>query len=156
MSNGTSASQWLDAVLEASKELATTMLGMDEATFIEEITKLPDNEEAAYIALVGEETAVQVGIGASPENSMLVARALMGMEPDEPDLEEDEVADAISEIVNILGGQVKNIMSDHANVNLGLPMFMHGKLYVKESTDIKIAKIKLGEIPILILVLKSD
>ena len=132
------------------------MLGMDGAEFVEKIESIPDNEEAAYIALVGEKTALQLGIGVSPTNSMLLARALMGMEPDEPDLEEEEVADAISEVVNILGGQVKNIMSEKATVNLGLPMFMQGKMFVKDSTDIKVAKVVLGEIPILVLVLKSD
>ena len=156
MNNTTSASQWLEAVIEASKEFATTMLGMENASFIEEIDKIPENEEAAYIALVGEKTSLQLGIGISKKNSMLLARALMGIKSDEPDLEEDEVADAISEVVNILGGQVKNIMSKQATVNLGLPMFMQGKMFIKDSIDIKIAKVKLGNILIFVLVLKSD
>ena len=62
MSNGTSATEWLDAVVEASKELATTMLFMDSATLLEKMDKIPDNDEAAYIALVGEKTSLQANI----------------------------------------------------------------------------------------------
>jgi CheY-specific phosphatase CheX len=157
MSQGASASDWLQAVVDSSDEFATSMLGLSGAKIIEISGTLPQSESAAYIALVGEKTAIQVGLSATPDNSQLLAKALMGMEPEEEDLETAEVADAFSEIANILAGQVKTKMADAQDpVNLGLPMFIRGDLSIPENTEVSIAKATMGDIPVTLLVLKNN
>lgn len=152
-----SISDWMDAVVVSSGELATTMLGMNGTELISIQNRLPDQENAAYISVVGEKSAVQIGVGASPENVQILAKALMGMEPDEEDLAPDEVSDAFSEITNILAGQVKTVIGKKSDivVNLGIPMFIRGELHVSEASEIKVAFAKMGDVPVTFLVMKS-
>ena len=152
----TDIQNWLGAMITASEELATSMLGMDDFEMLAIKDKLPDRKNAAYIALVGQSTAVQIGLGASVEGCQQLARSLMCMEPEEEDLPEDEVADAISEIANILAGQVKTIISlGDEKINLGLPMFIRGVMSVSDTTQAVSADVRLGNIPATLLVLKS-
>lgn len=157
MSEYPSISDWMDAVVVSSGELATTMLGMSGAEVISKHNKMPDSGNAAYISVVGEKSAVQIGVGASPENVQILVKALMGMGPDEEDLCADEVTDAFSEIANILAGQVKTVIGKKSNivVNLGIPMFIRGELHVPESSEIEIADARIGDVPVTFLVMKN-
>lgn len=149
-------SDWMDAVVASSNELASTMLGMPGAQVIQIHNHLSEQENAAYISIVGEQSAVQIGLGASPANCQILVKALMGMEPDDEDLDSDEVIDAFSEITNILAGQVKTVIGKKSDivVNLGIPMFIKGELHVPESSEIQIAEAKMGEVPVTFLVMK--
>jgi CheY-specific phosphatase CheX len=154
----TTVNDWMNAVLAASEELAVSMLGFESADVIQMTEQLPKEGTAAHIALVGENVAAQVGIVTSAEHCQELARALMGMEEDEEDLQEDEVADAVSEMANIMAGQVKTRMAEANNiVNLGLPIFVRGELSFKEEgTELLAAEAKLGDIPVTFLVLLHD
>ncbi len=157
MSDGANIQDWLDAVIEASDELASVALGLDNTELIGIKEAPPENDGSAYIALVGEKTSIQLGILSNKEGCQLMARTLLAMEPEEEDLEESEVADAVSEIANILAGQVKTIMAQKdASVNLGIPIFVHGGIEVTEAMNIAAADMKLGSIPVTFLVLKTD
>ena len=157
MSAYPSISDWMEAVVVSSGELATTMLGMSGAELVGVHDKLPGQENAAYISVVGEQSAVQIGLGASPENVQLLAKALMGMGPDEEDLDPEEATDAFSEITNILAGQVKTHIGKKSDivVNLGIPMFVTGELHVPDTSEIKIAEAKIGDVPVTFLVMKN-
>ena len=152
-----SISDWMEAVVESSGELATTMLGMSGAELVGMHEKFPGEENAAYISVVGEQSAVQIGVGASPENVQVLAKALMGMTPDEDDLDPEEAVDAFSEITNILAGQVKTHIGKKSDmvVNLGIPIFIKGELHIPDSSEIKIADAKIGDVPVTFLVMKS-
>lgn len=157
MSTYPSIGDWMDAVVASSSTLATTMLGMSGSELLRMHDNLPAKGNAAYISVVGENSAVQIGVNASPEHCQSLAKALMGMEPDEEDLDADEVADAFSEIANILAGQVKTLIGQKSNmvVNLGIPMFIRGELHFPESSELQIADAKIGDIPLTFLVMKS-
>ncbi|MBN2719349.1 MAG: chemotaxis protein CheX [Deltaproteobacteria bacterium] len=157
MSGYPSISDWLDAVVESSGELATTMLGMTGAELLSTHDRLPGQENAAYISVVGEQSAVQIGLGATPENVQLLAKALMGMDADEDDLDLDEASDAFSEITNILAGQVKTVIGKKSDmvVNLGIPMFIKGELHIPDSSEVRVADAKIGNVPVTFLVMKS-
>ncbi|MBN2525474.1 MAG: chemotaxis protein CheX [Deltaproteobacteria bacterium] len=157
MSNYPTISDWMDAVVVSSAELATTMLGMSGAELISIQKGLPEQENAAYISVVGEQSAVQIGVGATPENVQILVKALMGMTPEDEDLEADEVTDAFSEITNILAGQVKTVIGKKSDivVNLGIPMFIKGELHVPESSEVQVAEAKIGDVPVTFLVMKS-
>jgi CheY-specific phosphatase CheX len=148
---------WMDAVVSSSAELATMMLGMSGAELIATHDRMPSPGNAAYISVVGEQSAVQIGVGATPENVQVLAKALMGMTADEDDLDSDEAADAFSEITNILAGQVKTIIGKKSDivVNLGIPMFIKGELYIPESSEVQIAEARIGDVPVTFLVMKN-
>jgi CheY-specific phosphatase CheX len=148
---------WMEAVVSSSSELATTMLGMSGTELIATHNTLPSQGSAAYISVVGEQSAVQIGVGATPENVQILAKALMGMTPEEEDLDADEVTDAFSEITNILAGQVKTVIGKKSDivVNLGIPMFIKGELHVPDSSEVQIAEAKIGDVPVTFLVMKN-
>ena len=158
MSAYPSIGDWMDAVVESSGELATTMLGMSGTELLGMHDRLPGQENAAYISVVGEQSAVQIGLGASPENVQLLAKALMGMEPDEEDLDPEEATDAFSEITNILAGQVKTLIGKKSDmvVNLGIPMFIKGELHIPETSEVQVAEARIGDVPVTFLVMKNS
>ncbi len=148
---------WLDTVVAASKELAETALGFDgvEVMGMRE-TQVPTTG-SALIALVGEESSVQIGLTSDNEGCQQIARALLAMEPDEEDLEEADVADAIGEVVNILAGQVKTEMSEKGfSLNLGFPIYVHGYVKKTDGMEMKIADVRMGSIPVSFLVLQNS
>jgi CheY-specific phosphatase CheX len=158
MGNFPQISDWMDAVVESSSVLATTMLGLSGSEVIGTQDAIPQHGSAAYISIVGNDSAVQLGVGATPTSCQSLVKALMGMEPEDEDLDQEEVTDAFSEIINILAGQVKTIIGkkSDASINLGIPMFVKGELHVPDSSEIQITDARIGDIPVSFLVMRSD
>lgn len=155
MSGGaTSIQNWLEASKKSAEELANVALGFDDFEILGEDKSLPVNQEAAFVALIGDTTSVQVGIASNMEGCQALSRALLGMEPDEPDLESSEVADALSEIANILAGQVKIVMAEFdGNLKIGIPIFLSGKIEQSDKIEKLVADVKLGGIPVKLIVM---
>ncbi len=151
-----SAREWLDSAISASEEIATVALGLEGVELVGIRKEPPDEQGSAHIALVGEQNSVQIGIASNINGCQELARTLLGMEPDEEDLAEDEVADAMGEIANILAGQVKTMMAErNITVNLGIPIFINGHVEVTTEKDVAAADIQLGAIPATIIVLTN-
>ncbi len=147
---------WLDAVVSSSKDLASTALGIDDFEVISIREDPAKDVESAFIALVGEQASVQIGVASSTEGCQQLARTLLAMEPDEEDLAEDEVTDAVGEVANIIAGQVKTEMAEKSiSVNLGIPIFLHGHVKVTEEMELMIADVRMGSIPVSLLVLEN-
>ncbi len=146
---------WMDALVSATNELATTSLGFEEGSVNEE----PDCEFAAgsCIALVGEEGSLQMGLGASQENAMKLGRALFGMEPDEEDLSEQDLGDALGEIVNVVAGGVKTRMSEHAvSMQLGLPLLLHGRVDAPSGAEVLSVAMRWDSIEARLLLMRQN
>jgi CheY-specific phosphatase CheX len=80
----------------------------------------------AHIPLVGAGQAFDLALVASPENCQALSRAILCMKEGAP-LRDAEVADAVGEIVNMLGGTVKRRLAGRGSeLELGLPLFLHG------------------------------
>ncbi|MCP4602583.1 MAG: chemotaxis protein CheX [Proteobacteria bacterium] len=158
MSNqGASAREWLDASIIAAKELAQIALGLDGAELISIREGLPGESDSAYIALVGEKSSAQIGIASDAEGCQQIARTLLGMEPDEEDLSEEDVADAIGEIANILAGQIKTLMAEKSiDVVLGMPIFIQGRVKMTSDMEFAAADMHFGSIPVTVMILKDS
>jgi len=112
----------------------------------------PPDLHAAILGLVGPAGAVQIGLAASPEGCQALARGLMGMTPSDPPLAEDEVADAMCEIVNIVAGVFKTRVRDRAHpLQMGLPVFIHGSVQATTHVAVRVAEVSLGEVPAAVL-----
>jgi CheY-specific phosphatase CheX len=108
------------------------------------------------IALVSDSASVQLGIASTKEGCQALARALLAMDPDEEDLPEEDVADAIGEVANIVAGQVKSAMSDtDASLRIGLPLFVQGKVDYSDEVESAVADLNIGPVPVTFIVLKS-
>lgn len=116
---------WVQSVVDAMLD-AGMMLGFEDSDVNEDGDSPGDDFIGANIAVVGDEHAVQLGVLSSPDQADKIARAMLGMEPDE-DLPHSDMADAIGEIANIIAGGVKGAMVDDApGLRLGLPVFSEG------------------------------
>lgn len=155
--DATTAQEWLEAIIPAAEELATVALGMDSCEFLGNTDPNELDTGSAYIAVVGEESSIQLGVSSSVEGCQELARALLAMDPEEEDLADEEVVDAIGEIANILAGQVKRLMAEkNSSFNLGIPIFIQGQVKPTSEMDVAIAKMRIGSIPLSLFVMKSQ
>jgi hypothetical protein len=124
--------QWRAAVEGAARELATCALSLPGASVGDPV----DLSRAmtmigAHIPLVGGGQAFDLALVSSPAGCQALSRAILYMSEGAP-LRDAEMADAVGEIVNQLGGTVKRRLPGGAELVLGLPLFIHGYI---EPTD---------------------
>ena len=98
----------------------------------------------AYVGLVGDNAALQLGVIADPATCAELARALLCMEP-EDELSDEDMADAMNEVANIVGGGVKRRMVDvDPSLKLGLPVFINGFVQPTHALETAVATVTLG------------
>ena len=113
---------WLDTFRQAVDDLARLSLRFDPRPLPEEIDN--GSRPGAYIAILGEQDSVHLGLTASPGHCRALARGLLGMRHDDA-LSDKDVVDGVSEVMNILAGKVKSHMTGRdGQLRLGLPMFI--------------------------------
>lgn len=147
MANATAI--WLEATADSMAEICSTTLAM-EMRRDADVPKLPENLTGCFVALVGEEQSLQVGLASNAEGCKILAQALFG---DENELSESDVNDALGEIANILAGGVKlRMASTHGGLSLGLPIVLEGHIRVSERQQIGQLDIAMNEVPARLLV----
>jgi CheY-specific phosphatase CheX len=147
-------SQWLDAALSATTELAKTSLGFSLVTVVAKLDKLPGDMAGAWVALVGSGTSMQVGIASSLEGCHGLARAFLRMPESEGPLSEDDMVDALGEMANVIAGGVKRRVAHlDPSTRLGLPIVVRGKVEAGDRLHAAIAEVRLGAIAAQVIVL---
>jgi CheY-specific phosphatase CheX len=140
----------LECMAVSVGEFAQTTLG------IEEVEVLPDRPPmdgenrwpGAYIALVGPTDSMQIGIVSDGAGLKTLSGFLLGMEPAESaELGQSEVADAMGEVINILAGMVKAKQAEtNPSLNLGLPIFLDGKVEPRPQQVLGFLPIRVAEV----------
>src|ERR1700690_4029619 len=93
---------WLHATVDAASEFATTTLDC----VLESVTsngELPVDLTGCFVALVGEEGSLQIGLASDTAGCQTLAKALFASDDDLP---EEDVGDALGEIANVIAGGV--------------------------------------------------
>jgi len=146
------ADAWVDATLRAANELAITALGYTGAqTMADRQAPAPLGVLGAYLPLIGDRTCGHVGIVAEPAVATALSEALLGCPPTEED-----TADAMAEIVNIVGGGVKSRLAEiDSTLKLGLPVLLDGRLRPFARQQAISVHFKMGELPAWIVILLS-
>jgi hypothetical protein len=140
---------WLGATLAAAAEFSETTLGTGLGD-PNAIRKLPENLTGCFVALVGQEESLQIGLASDSEGCQILAQALFAS--DEA-LSESDVADALGEIANIMAGGVKKRGgATNGGMALGLPIVMEGHVRVSEHQQMTHCDIALGDAPVRLLV----
>lgn len=123
-------SNWLEAAADSARELATGTLAASSTAW-EALSHpvLPDDLCGVYIPLLNGHLALQLGLLAHRDVCSHLARALLGMAPDEPLDSEADVFDAVGEVTNLVAGGLKARMSDHTDVSLGVPLAIQGRVF---------------------------
>lgn len=146
--------QWLLTVVEAFNEVATTSLACVDVQPAEHDVPPADLMSGAYVPLMSDQGAIQVGLIASEEDCTALARALLGMEPGDP-LELSEVADAVGEIVNMMAGVVQRKLAEHVTAALGLPIFFRGGAVNSEHIEVVTATVVLADVNAKVTIVRS-
>jgi CheY-specific phosphatase CheX len=142
---------WLADLEGSFEEIATSALGFSGMTVTGRHASAPA-QLAAILGLVGPAGAVQIGLAASAESCQALAKGLMGMGPADAPLPENEMADAVCEIVNIAAGAFKTRLRDRASqLQMGLPVFIHGAVQATDHVAVRVADVQFGEVPAALL-----
>lgn len=148
---------WLDAAIQSIEETATCALGYDGVKILKTSNEFPVDMAGSFIGLMGSSISVQLGITGSNETCQLLAKALFGMESDDEELPKADVADAVGEIVNIMIGVMKGLMSEkESNLQIGLPIFFEGNFTLTEKQEIAVAEIQLDSLNTHIVVITPN
>ncbi len=148
---------WLQASVEALREVATTALGLDGLEVGEVRESMPRDVGGAFIPLSGEHDSAQVGLAGGPDERKLISGALMQMSADEAaELTNSDVADAMGEIVNIAAGGIKQrLQSRLGSLALGLPLFINGQVEATEKVVTRVADLTMGNHSLVLVIVRA-
>jgi CheY-specific phosphatase CheX len=143
---------WLNATAESMAEICRTTLAMDLRRNVD-TPKLPANLTGCYVALVGKEESLQIGLASDAQGCQILAQTLFGADNE---LSDTDVNDALGELANILAGGVKTRMAaTFGGISLSLPIVMEGHLRVTDRQQVGQLDVALNDVPIRLLVVCS-
>lgn len=144
-------SDWMKATVDAASEFSSTTLGA--SLMVLRGSNLPIDLTGCFVALVGEEGSLQIGLASDSAGCMTLAKALFASDDDLP---EEDVGDALGEIANIIAGGVKKRMATgQVPLALGLPIVMEGHIRLTERQQIAQLDVSLGDVPIRLLIVSN-
>jgi Chemotaxis phosphatase CheX len=136
--------EWLKAFEVASAEFAAGSMRFDART--EPVTD-EATRPGAYIAILSDHNSIHLGLSTTDAGLRTLTRGLLGLRASQ-DLTEREVADGVSEVMNIVAGKVKSAMSGRdGKLRLGLPMYLPSPIAAGPGMEVVGAELKLGPVP---------
>jgi len=122
--------EWLGAAVDSAKEIATGPLCVTTAAWRETPGGDPPVDMyAVYIPLSCDGLRLQLGLLAERPVWVLLARAFIGLEPEEPLDSDEDVLDAAREVANLVAGGIKVRVTDSDRVSVGLPLALRGRVF---------------------------
>jgi CheY-specific phosphatase CheX len=135
--------EWGDALVGAANQLAMESLGFEEGEVLATETSLESLVAGSLIALVGNQNSIEVGLCATKDNCVILARAFLGMEPEDEDLSKADLDDALGEMANIMAGALKARMDGRVPaMQIGLPIVFQGLLGASTSAEVLVVHIR--------------
>lgn len=152
------ARAWLVAMISAVQEVARDAFGFSRCEFETSDAYDPKRKWGSFIAMVGDESSLQIGIACSHEGCRTLAASLLGFEDDElEDFDDDEMIDGFCEVINMIGGLTKRKYDDQrSSFHLGLPTFVQGQIRKSESQEVAYADGKIGPVPVELIVFRQS
>jgi chemotaxis protein CheX len=117
-----------DKIIESAKEIFSSMVMMEITVSGDNMTKGVTLFESisGVIGLAGTHKGV-LAIHIPNKVAMAITSSFLGMDVDEIN---EDVEDAVGELANMLGGNVKSILSENGrDINLSLPSTITGQQY---------------------------
>ena len=141
-----SMKDWMDVFRGATEEVAKSALRFDGAGPTAPALKEPGAPYGAFISIAADSASMHLGLSTTQEGCRALARSLLGMRTAVA-ITDEEVGDAVSELMNIIAGKVKSRVSDRdQSLRLGLPMFMKGEIQVGGGMERQSAEVQLGPV----------
>lgn len=146
---------WIQAMVDSTRELATDALGLAGCTLSGVADERPSGAYGSYISLVSDTHSLELGLISSREGCGALSRALLCMEPGD-ELSDEDLADAMGEVMNIVGGGVKTRMvKSDESLKLGLPLIIDGSIEPTEHVEEMIATATIGDIEVHLLIMRT-
>ncbi|HEY5957521.1 MAG TPA: chemotaxis protein CheX [Polyangiaceae bacterium] len=143
---------WRNAFLESVQELSIGFLGGTEVIVTGEKQEMPYALLGAFVQVVCSEGPVLLGITGTSASCHGLAKLMLGMDLKEP-IGEDDANDAVGELINITAGLIKTKLSNQlGNIELGLPVFLSGRLRAIGRIAVASTEVKIGPYPCELLV----
>ena len=135
---------WKSAFIESVQELGATFLGGAEVVVLDHKQAMPEDLLGSFVQIVCPEGPVLLGI-TGPEGSCLsLAKLMLGMAP-EDELAEADAFDAMGELINIAAGGIKmRLAAKLGSIELGLPMFLSGRLRAVGHIEVELTEVTIG------------
>lgn len=138
--------EWLRIIAESASEVAAVALGFDRCEIRSQGSAVPDGVVGAYLPLGTSEQPMQVGFLSDPAGCQTLAKAFLGMAPEDEDLGASDLSDAISELANVVAGGIKRRVPGGVDLKLGLPLFVKGSVQANDHLAILTAELALGPV----------
>jgi len=138
--------EWLGAAVDSAKEIAVGPLCVASAAWRETPgSDPPVDMYGVYLPLLCDGLRLQLGLLAERPVWAALARAFMGMEPDEPLDSDEDVLDAIGEVANMVAGGIKVRVTDRGRVSVGLPLALRGRVFPSAGSVSRLGILNLDE-----------
>jgi Chemotaxis phosphatase CheX len=116
---------WLEAAASSARRIASEALGASQVKWVNSPdVELPGDLCGVFIPLITDHHSLQLGVLGTRAVCSKLASALLG-EPVESD---EDVLDAVGEVTNLIAGNVKADFAENANLRLGLPLAVFGRV----------------------------
>lgn len=126
------------------------MLGFSEFSRSDENAELNDIKgKNIKLARVGDHSRVMLGVVADDLSGPALARALLGMQPDE-EIDEADIDDALGEIANMIAGGVKTQVDQ--TLQIGVPAIEGNIESLNEAKSIGLALVSSDDVPFHLIV----
>ena len=146
--------EWLAAARQALAYVAETALHAPDCE-VDPVSLPTGSGVGAFVAVMAQGAAVQIGLVARPAPAAALARRLLDLGPDDV-LAEAEVADAIGELANMIAGATKAMLAPMIGVvALGLPMIVHGRVATTDHQRIRGARARIAGLEVELLVIEA-
>lgn len=156
MSAAVTTQAWLERVLEAAEEVAQTSFDCVANDVRSAEKGLPHGKQGSLLVVQRGAESVHLGVMSDEDGCVALTRALLQMEDDEEVAEED-VTDAVGEIINILAGVVQRSLDGHgAPVSLGLPVYVRGDVSAPSRAEALSVNLNLGPARADLIVVRGD
>jgi hypothetical protein len=151
MSAVATAEEWAAAAAALTGELSEGMLGLGEHSVIGPVER-PERELCgAYLPLHTTQGALYLGILSDATGIRALANALLGEEP-EAEIADAELIDAVGEVANIVGGQMKTRVDGGGPAQLGLPIFAWKPVEAPSGAVQRAVRIMMGSVAATVVV----
>jgi chemotaxis protein CheX len=123
-----------EKIIDATKEIFSSMIMM-EISLAGDIIEQPSVFKGSISGVIGLAGTYRglLGIHLPQEVAMAITSSFLGMEVTEID---EDVEDAVGELANMLGGNIKSILSEKGrDIDLSLPSIIKGAEYDFQQTQ---------------------
>ena len=139
--------EWLDCLSQVTSDYAAHHLRFDASAPPPAASAPGEPRPAVYVAILGAKCSMHLGLATSVQGAQALARAFLGIRS-QGAVDERDVVDGMSEILNILAGKVKSRMSARdGSLRLGLPMYVSGAVGHGDGIERAVVDLAVGPVP---------